>query len=68
MLTRLIVIILQYIEISNHYVVYPKLMLFVDYTSIKKKTISFKKKKTKFSFRVAFDFAPNQKIYVLYIF
>lgn len=36
MLTRLnVVIILQYIQTLNHYVVYLKLMLYVNYASIK---------------------------------
>ena len=34
------VITLQYIQISNHYVVYLKLMLYVDYASIAKKKVS----------------------------
>ena len=39
--SRLIVVItLQYIQISNHYVVYLKLMLYVDYASIAKKKVS----------------------------
>ena len=38
--TLIVVITLQYIQISNHYVVYLKLMLYVDYASIAKKKVS----------------------------
>ena len=33
----IIVIILQYVQIANHYVVHLKLILYINYTSIKKK-------------------------------
>lgn len=39
MVTRLTVAtIVQCVQISNHYTVHPKLMLYVNYTSIKAKT------------------------------
>lgn len=39
MVTRLTVAtIVQSVQISNHYAVHPKLMLYVNYTSIKAKT------------------------------
>ena len=39
MLTILIVIILPYIQILNHYVIYLKLILYASYTSSKKKKV-----------------------------